>query len=344
MKNKTVLMFMLGLSLAVMNEPVTSNFALACGIPMEAALTVEAATVYYPKCAGSCSSIVDGLKSVGVDSSYSNRKEIAKTNGISNYTGTAAQNTQMLNLLKQGKLIKCVSSETTTVYYPKCGSNYSSIVDGLKSIGVDSSYTNRKSIAAVNGISNYSGTAAQNTQMLNLLKQGRLIKSKGSSGGSTNSGAATVSNGGKAVYSKANAQVGMKYSAFPQSIRNKFHWRAWCADFVSWCASNAGQSKAIPWKSAVADLRTAIRNAGGKEYSKSAVKSGSYVPVRGDIIIFKSNGDSHVGIVDYKSGNTIYYIDGNNVSNGNGNNSRVAYSSCSVDNSGFTCILRPNYK
>lgn len=37
--------------------------------------------------------------------------------------------------------------------------------------------------------------------------------------------------------------------------------------------------------------------AGGTEYSKAQIQKGNYTPVRGDIIIFKSNGDSHVGIV-----------------------------------------------
>ena len=47
-------------------------------------------------------SIVDGLKSVGVNSSYDNRKKIAQANGIKNYTGTAKQNTELLNKLKKG--------------------------------------------------------------------------------------------------------------------------------------------------------------------------------------------------------------------------------------------------
>jgi len=62
------------------------------------------------------------------------------------------------------------------VYYKKCSASQKSIVDALKSIGVDSSMTNRKKIAAANNISNYTGTAAQNEKMLNLLKQGKLIK------------------------------------------------------------------------------------------------------------------------------------------------------------------------
>lgn len=47
-------------------------------------------------------SIVDYLKSQGKDSSYDARKQIASSLGIANYTGTAAQNTQMLNALKGG--------------------------------------------------------------------------------------------------------------------------------------------------------------------------------------------------------------------------------------------------
>lgn len=45
-------------------------------------------------------SIVDYLKSNGQDSSYSARKKLAEQNGISNYSGTASQNTQLLNILK----------------------------------------------------------------------------------------------------------------------------------------------------------------------------------------------------------------------------------------------------
>lgn len=63
-------------------------------------------TSYYKKYTGSSVSLVDALKSIGVDSSMTNRKKIAKANGISNYTGTSSQNTKLLNLLKQGKLKK----------------------------------------------------------------------------------------------------------------------------------------------------------------------------------------------------------------------------------------------
>ena len=61
---------------------------------------------YYDRYFGSTSSIVTALNSLGIASSFANRKNIAKVNGISNYTGTASQNIKLLNLLKQGKLIK----------------------------------------------------------------------------------------------------------------------------------------------------------------------------------------------------------------------------------------------
>ena len=48
-------------------------------------------------------SIVDYLKSVGTDSSYTARAKRAEQLGITGYQGTAAQNTQMLNLLRNGQ-------------------------------------------------------------------------------------------------------------------------------------------------------------------------------------------------------------------------------------------------
>lgn len=62
-------------------------------------------------------------------------------------------------------------------YYPKCKSSYTSIVDGLLSVGeTNITKDNRSKIAAKNGIRNYTGTAAENTKLLKLLKQGKLKK------------------------------------------------------------------------------------------------------------------------------------------------------------------------
>jgi lysozyme len=62
---------------------------------------------YYPACSKYTGvSIVDALRSIGVDASFAHRTKIAKANGITLYLGTASQNVTLLNLLKAGKLKK----------------------------------------------------------------------------------------------------------------------------------------------------------------------------------------------------------------------------------------------
>ena len=77
----------------------------------------------------------------------------------------------------QAKVNEILGVDTSiTNYYPAISSDYNSIVEALKSIGVDSSFNNRKKIAVKNGINNYTGTATQNIELLDKLKAGRLIK------------------------------------------------------------------------------------------------------------------------------------------------------------------------
>lgn len=89
-----------------------------------------------------------------------------------------------LNVLYKEPVKKKVEENTKKpakkkiVYYPRYKGKSSSIVDALKSLGINSSKSNRKKVASLNGIKNYSGTASQNTKLLNLLKRGKLIKSK----------------------------------------------------------------------------------------------------------------------------------------------------------------------
>ncbi len=49
-------------------------------------------------------SLVDALTQIGVDALFSSRRELAKKNGINDYTGSARQNLELLRLLKDGKL------------------------------------------------------------------------------------------------------------------------------------------------------------------------------------------------------------------------------------------------
>lgn len=64
----------------------------------------ETATACYPKYSGRSSSLVDALESLGVNSSFNNRRKIAKANGVNGYVGTAAQNIKLLALLRTGQL------------------------------------------------------------------------------------------------------------------------------------------------------------------------------------------------------------------------------------------------
>ncbi|MEK6452631.1 GH25 family lysozyme [Caldifermentibacillus hisashii] len=71
-------------------------------------------------------SLVDYLKSVGKDASFNARKALAAQYGISNYTGTAAQNLALLSKLKDG-VQPTQSTSTTTTYTVKRGDTLSGI-------------------------------------------------------------------------------------------------------------------------------------------------------------------------------------------------------------------------
>ena len=103
---------------------------------------------------------------------YGVTKNPAEYMGIPNTVGTYDSNNYKINT-------NTTTTEPTTPsveYYPKCTIETNSIVDALKSIGVDSSMKNRQAIAKANGITNYTGTAAQNITLLNKIKEGKLVK------------------------------------------------------------------------------------------------------------------------------------------------------------------------
>jgi hypothetical protein len=58
--------------------------------------------------------------------------------------------------------------------YPAYTGTKATLSVAMTTLGIDNSYAFRKKIAAVNGISGYRGSAAQNTQMYNLLVAGLL--------------------------------------------------------------------------------------------------------------------------------------------------------------------------
>lgn len=67
--------------------------------------TTDSSSSYYT--AFENTSIVDGLKSIKVDSTFANRNKIATANGIKGYMGSSSQNIALLNLAKKGVLKKC---------------------------------------------------------------------------------------------------------------------------------------------------------------------------------------------------------------------------------------------
>lgn len=104
-----------------------------------------------------------------------------------------------------------------------------SIVDYLKSKGQDSSYSARKKLAGQYGISNYSGTASQNTQILKAIQNQQNVLSGGTS--QPSSAGQNVSNGQNVTIvpvssSKAGSPAseyitGYKYSRFSPSDRTQ---------------------------------------------------------------------------------------------------------------------------
>lgn len=76
------------------------------GVPDYASKATVKGPEYYLQAVWHGNSISRALESIGEDGSYQHRVQIAAANGIAEYTGTAVQNTHMLNLLRTGQLRK----------------------------------------------------------------------------------------------------------------------------------------------------------------------------------------------------------------------------------------------
>lgn len=92
-------------------------------------------------------SVVEYLKSIGRNSSYSSRAVLARKHGIANYRGTAAQNTALLRALRGGGITsKSVATMATEVIAGKHGNGHE---QRRASLGV-----NAKTYAAVRELVN----------------------------------------------------------------------------------------------------------------------------------------------------------------------------------------------
>lgn len=104
----------------------------------------------------------------------------------------------------------------------------------------------------------------------------------------------------------------------------------WCAVFVAWCANQAGiPTNIIPKTASVSNLQTFFRNQG-------LYKNKGYKPSPGDIMIQKSNGASHTGIVLESNGATFSTIEGNT-------SNKVAKRSYSLNDSRLSGFGTPKY-
>ena len=95
----------------------TRTISLVCILALLVSLMVPSVSAssnsYFPAYTGNSCSLVDGLNTIGVDSSFSHREEIANANGIDNYHGTAEQNTELLQKLCDGILLDPNATVTT---------------------------------------------------------------------------------------------------------------------------------------------------------------------------------------------------------------------------------------
>jgi len=117
----------------------------------------------------------DKVKINGVYKSSTSEKKLVPL--IKNGTITRIVNNVRNPYLLDNGNIGWTNDDSIEVDYLE-NKNYkgTSIVEALNQIKVDSSYNYRSKLANVNGINNYVGSAEQNTLMLNMLKQGNLIR------------------------------------------------------------------------------------------------------------------------------------------------------------------------
>lgn len=167
-------------------------------------------------------SLVDYLASIGQPVSFQHRASLAKQHGISNYTGTAAQNLKLLELLRKsgGKTAstpKSSSSSSTSSKQVQSSYKGSSVVDYLTSIGQPSSFAHRRTLAKRHGIHNYTGTATQNSRLLKSLRAGGTA-AVASSGKSIKTLAREVIDGKHGTGAARKRALGSKYEAVQREV------------------------------------------------------------------------------------------------------------------------------
>lgn len=130
---------------------------------------------------------IKGLEYAGNAPTTSTMKSVFKKSGFEVLTDE--KYVTQSDYLSEGDILLKPSSHTVIVlddgdkygktsisYFPPCESYHGSIVDALKSIGVDSSKDNRRKIYKVNFTDKYVASGKQNRDLLKKLKDGNLIR------------------------------------------------------------------------------------------------------------------------------------------------------------------------
>lgn len=211
-------------------------------------------------------------------------------------------------------------------YYKKYTGKSNSIVDILKKKGVSSSFENRKKIAELNGIKNYTGTAKQNKKLLNLLKKGKLIKKVTIKTIKTNSqkfveylneiDGTYKKYGSKISYS--NSKNPKTYADAKKSLENGKRITSNCVAPIKWGLRLLGidpdgfYGKNGSFNGFDADMKKKLTKVSGKGYTVKQAVDKKYLKA-GDICVFK--GMTHTFAY---TGNGYLFFDGGHASIKNG--------------------------
>lgn len=180
----------------------------------------------------------------------------------------------------------------------------------------------------------YQGNASSNKVDVIISEIEKLDDSSSSTSSSSSSSSSGGASSSKAKFlSVAAGEIGTTESPIGSNKQKYGAWFgmngvAWCAIFVSWCASQAGVSSLVPKSfSSVSQFMTWYSNK-GLYRTKS-----SYTPKAGDIMIQKSSGASHIGIVESVNSSGFTAIEGNS----SNRVQRVTYNFNNSKISGYGC-------
>lgn len=94
------------LQLEAGDKAASGSVSSAAGTGPGGMAVSSGSSTYYPAYRGKKTILTEAMASLGINSSYAHRKQIAAANGIVGYIGAAAQNTKMYNMLAAGLLKK----------------------------------------------------------------------------------------------------------------------------------------------------------------------------------------------------------------------------------------------